>query len=147
LGRFFLDPASGRFYLATWPSPERWVQGVLPPVKIEVLMDDVQQVSWSFFVPPDKGWKPTGSKGNAATKPETPAVTTPTKDKANDAVKPETSQQPTLKPPVEGAWVTEWRQEYKLLPGLVRLIIVSGGNTHQYIFPLSQTERQIVYTQ
>lgn len=122
LGRFFWDPPSRHFYLATWPSPANWVDGVLPPMKLEVLLEDVQEASWSFFVPPDRGWKPS-------------------------KLAPQKGAKVPLKPPVEGGWVTEWSQEYQLLPGLVRLKLVSGGKTHQFIFPLSKTERQIVYTQ
>jgi type II secretory pathway component PulJ len=135
LGRFFWDPASRRFYLATWPSPEKWVEGTLPPIKLEVLLEDVQEVSWSFFVPPDKGWKP---KSSTTSQPNAPQ---PTKDSSPKV------QKVALKPPVDGGWVNEWSQEYQLLPGLVRLKLVSGGKTEQFIFPLSKTERQIVYTQ
>lgn len=147
LGRFFLDPQTRRFYLATWPSPQRWLPGSLPPIKLEVLLEDVQELSWEFFVPPDKGWKPklAGENGSA----ETPknGEKEDKKEKGKGKEQPEKTEQSPQKPPVDGAWIAEWRQEYKLLPGLIRLKVVSRNKTHQYIFPLSQTERQIVYTQ
>lgn len=139
LGRFFLDHASRRLYLATWPSPARWVEGVQPLVKLEVLLDDVREASWSFFIPPDKGWKP---KGNAPAAP-----TTPPASPGSPPPSPTRNQKIPLKPPVEGDWVTEWSQEYHMLPGLVRLKLVSGEKTHLFVFPLSKTERQVVYTQ
>lgn len=143
LGRFFLDPQHNRFYLATWPSPERWIPGALPPIKLEVLMEDVHEVNWSFFVPPDKNWKP--KLAGAAPQAPTPQGRTQTGQAAN--APPIPNGAPSLKPSVDGEWTNEWSQEYKLLPGLVRLQLKGNGNNHMFIFPLSQTERQIVYSQ
>ena len=149
LGRFFLDPQTRRFYLATWPSPQRWLPNLPPPIKLEVLLEDVQELSWDFFVPPDKGWKPQLAGGDSAPEPKKDEGKGDKKEKGDNgkAQKTEKGEQPAQKPPVDGAWIGDWKQEYKLLPGLVRLKIVSRDRAHQFIFPLSQTERQIVYTQ
>lgn len=127
LGKFFLDPQKRCFYLATWPSPDKWTPGIQPPLKLEILMEDVDEINWEFFVPPDKNWKP--------------------KLLGNTSKTGSSKQDPPVKPTVSSGWTAEWRQEYKLLPGLIRLQLKSGGKSSRFIFPLSQTERQIVYTQ
>lgn len=128
LGELFLDP-QGRLILATWPVPDRWNEGVNPPIKKEVLLDDVDSFTMGFFIPPDKKWK----------------LEEPTKGgSAGQAKKIST---PTLKPSPEGAWVEEWNNDYHLLPGLIRLEIKRKGMVEYYVFPFPYTDRQIVYNQ
>jgi hypothetical protein len=122
LGELFLDP-QGRLSLATWPIPARWPESGMPPIKKEILLTDVDGFAMWFFVPPEK-------KGM-------PSVDTNTKQTATTH----------LKPSPEGAWIEEWSQEYKILPGIIRLEIKRKGETEYYVFPLSQAGRQPVYNQ
>ncbi len=132
VGLLYLDP-QGRLSLATWPSPKRWVQGVNPRMKKEVLLDDVDSFSMSFFIPPEKKWE---------IAPPPDITTGPIKKtKAN------TSTTPAIKPGPEGGWVEEWLSDYKLLPGMIRLEVKRKGTTEYFVFPLSMTSRQIVYNQ
>ena len=153
VGRLFLG-SNKNLILATWPSPKRWEEGATPPMKLEVLMDDVDALKMEFFVPPDKGWTPkflgdqagvvpaaasskqTAPATNAQQKPVNPLPTTPSKN-----------QKVIIKPDLEGSWKEEWSQDYKLLPGLVRLTIKQQGKVRSFTFPLSQSGRQIIYTQ
>lgn len=123
LGELFLDP-QGRLTLASWPSPSRWEEGVPPLIKKEILLEGVDSLAFNFFIPPDKNWKLVQTGGPAKT---TMAV--------------------VVKPSPEGGWVDEWSADYKLLPGLIRLEIKRKGITETYVYPLSNTSRQIVYSQ
>lgn len=53
IGRIFLDP-EGNLCLATWPSPKRWEPGTYPSIKKEILMTNVQSLSFEFYVPPER---------------------------------------------------------------------------------------------
>lgn len=134
LGELFLDP-SGRLILATWPSPKRWVEGITPLLKKEVLLEDVDSLAMWFFIPPEKKWMLEKIKDD-----------TESADKATEKTLVG-STVTTIKPGPEGSWVEEWSSDYKLLPGMVRLEIKRKGITENYVFPFSQTSRQIVYNQ
>ncbi len=54
LGRLFLDQ-NGNFTLATWPSIKRWEPQKAPPMKKEILMENVESIAFEFYVPPTKG--------------------------------------------------------------------------------------------
>jgi len=152
LGRLFLDKER-RLSLATWPSRIRWPEGGTPPMKLEVLLDEVDALKIEFFVPPDKGWKPKflGEEKQQADKKEEKEpdskAKTPTKKQSQQQAPAAEKQETEVKPAPEGTWKEEWSQDYKLLPGLVRLNIKRKGKTLIYVFPLSETKRQIVYTQ
>lgn len=53
LGRIFLSP-EGNLCLATWPSPARWEKGTPPSLKKEIILKDVQSLSFEFYVPPER---------------------------------------------------------------------------------------------
>lgn len=57
IGRLFVDE-KGNFTLATWPTPKRWVETQQISMKKEILMENVDSIEFSFFVPPRKGEKP-----------------------------------------------------------------------------------------
>ena len=48
IGRLFLDP-EGNFTLATWPAPKRWAENEPVPMKKEILLEDVESLSFEFF--------------------------------------------------------------------------------------------------
>lgn len=139
LGRLFVGE-DHNLYLATWPSPRRWAPLSTPPMKLEMLMAGVSDMQIEYFVPPDKGWKPNfvdpaqnQTKQTIKTDPKNPTS-------------PKTTPTVNLKPSEEGAWTKEWRQEYQLLPGLLRLQFKVGKEVWQYVFPIPETERQVVYS-
>lgn len=124
LGRLYLDP-QGNLCLATWPSPKRWEPGLNPPMMNEILMTDVDSLTFSFFIPPKKEWK----------------LEPPTKNNNTNPKKV------TVEPGPEGSWIQEWREDYNMLPGIIRVEIKKKGLPIRFAFPLTETSRQIVYTQ
>ncbi len=122
LGELYLDPQEN-LCLAIWPAPSRWQEGTTPTVKKEVLLRQVDSLTFSFFVPPENK------------KPVAPIS-------ANETIRVATT---VVKPLAEGSWVTDWSQDYQFLPGLVKLEIKRKGKIETYIFPLPHTDRQVVY--
>jgi hypothetical protein len=98
LGRLFVD-SKDRLVLATWPSPTRWKEGSMPPMKRETLLENVSEIGFDFFVAPaiDRG-----------------EVIQPT----NQA---KARQIANAQPP--GGWTKEWKTEYYQLPPLVKLTL------------------------
>lgn len=140
LGRLFLD-AQKRLCLVTWPSPVRWTENSSPPCKLEVLLEDIDALVFEFFVPPDHNWNP---KFNG----DDPAPSTDPKTDKKNGKKSEPSADPSkvvIKPDREGEWKKEWSQDFKLLPGMVRITVTRKGDKQVYLFPLTETKRQIIY--
>lgn len=132
IARIFLDTKK-RLCMAVWPSQTRWVSGGQIPMKFEVLLEDVDSLKFGFFVAPDKKWQ-LDQTANPATPPKTPPATpVPTVV--------------TVNPSPEGSWITEWSQDFNQLPALIRIEVVRKGRTEYFIFPLSKSKRQPVYTQ
>ena len=120
IGRLFLDPHN-RLMLAYWPTPKWWKSNESPPPpKKDVLLEGVESLSFSFFVPPDKG------------EPE-------------PAPKPKEGEEPTIEP--EKGWSGNWPQNYNRLPAMVKVTITLEGSKAQksFIFPLSNTKYSIIY--
>jgi hypothetical protein len=61
LGWIFVDKQH-RLCLAVWPSDDRWEESKLPPIKCEILSDNVSKVEYRFFSPPKRNWERCGSK-------------------------------------------------------------------------------------
>lgn len=53
LGRLFLDKQN-RLSLATWPDPDDWEESNLPSGHLEVLLENVEAITFSFYVAPDR---------------------------------------------------------------------------------------------
>lgn len=53
VGRLFVNK-DNQLILATWPSPKRWESIKQPPMKKEILMDQVDSLHFEFYVPPGK---------------------------------------------------------------------------------------------
>lgn len=120
LGRIYLDQ-SGRLTLAIWPSPARWTDGDIPPMKKEILLEGVNKLEFHFFIPQDKSEEAVANNNK------------------NDKVEP----MPRL------SWVNKWQQNYKQLPAIVRLEITrTVDNKDQkitYAYPLPNVAIPIVY--
>ena len=52
IGKLFLD-TKGRFCLATWPSFKEY-SDINPPMRLEVLMEDIHELSFAFYRAPKK---------------------------------------------------------------------------------------------
>lgn len=111
LGRLFVDK-EGQLTLATWPSPKRWEDNSLPPMKKDVLLTNVDGLSFSFFVPPDRGEKRPVQAGEIIKGKE------------------------QLEPQPKGAWISPWLKEYNTLPALVRVEVKQKDKTTVFATPL-----------
>ncbi|MCE5317384.1 MAG: type II secretion system GspH family protein [Parachlamydia sp.] len=137
LGRLFLS-SDYKLCLATWPSPNRWVDGISPPMKKEVLLEGVDELSFGFFVAPEKDWK----FSDAASK-QLKADSKPAPNAASD--------QPAsvvVKPTPEGQWHPTWSYDYQQLPAMVKVqVTLLDKSTRVFVFPLPKCQRQVVYKQ
>jgi hypothetical protein len=130
----FSNHVIGRLYvnhkrelcLATWPSSNRWQENGIPPMKNEVLFDNVDALSFEFFVPSSKD-----------------------RQKILENNKLKFAKNEALPVEVAGSWKTEWHQEYKDLPAMIKIII--GVNSPQQqkeiilAYPLPKSSQIILY--
>lgn len=131
LGRLYLDN-EGKFNLAIWPSPARWTDVTIPPIKKEVLLEHVENVAFEFYLPPSKNREIVWQK-------HSPLITVKHMD--------------LLKLSAIGEWKHEWQQEYEALPYLVRITITMNpiatpqGEPAQFtlIYPLPSSPFMIMY--
>lgn len=125
LGRLFLDKEH-RLCLAVWPSSERWEEGHAPPMKSEVLLDDVESIDYRFYVPPkkdrEKVWK---QAGMTVKLPEG---------------FPET---------LEGGWKKEWSAAWEQLPALIEIVLSmkseNGVKSLVLAYPLPNSLLVVIY--
>lgn len=124
LGRLYVDK-KGRLMLVTAPAPSRWSQGAVP-IKRETLLSGVENISFSFYNPPEKDRSPL-KEG-----------------------KPRILRGVILEDPeIKGGFLKEWKNEYGQLPALVRIEIetkkegASEKKTLSYTLPYSR--QAIVY--
>lgn len=120
LGRIYLDP-EGNLTLGMWPSPSRWEEGETPPMKKEILMQDVKNLSFRFFIPQEREQSPVANNNK------------------NQKVEPA----PRL------SWVDKWQQNYQQLPAIVEVNItyMQGKKERKltYAYPLPNVATPIVY--
>lgn len=138
LGRLFLS-TDNKLCLATWPSPSRWVEGINPPMKMEVLLEGVEVLGFAFFVAPERDWKLSDTG-----KPQAPDA------KAASDAKPSSDQpaQVVVKPTPEGQWLPGWSHDYQQLPSLIKVqVALQDGSSRTFAFPLPKCQRQVVYKQ
>lgn len=123
IGRLYVDN-NDQLTLAYWPPLTRWTnEEQLPPMKKEILKQNVDSISFEFFVPPEK----------------------------SKIVKPGTSTTGT-EIPVSGGWLSKpWLREYHSLPAMVKMIVIPKKQAKNpepqviYVFPLVNTNYRIVY--
>lgn len=125
IGRIYLDE-EGSFLLAKWPAEKRWKENETPPMSKEILLENVEDLSFSFFIPPDKG--KTIIDGNQQT----------------SKIKFEIPQD------LKGRWVAEWNKEYHQLPGIVKMEVTKKDRKGKeekitYAFPLPHAINPITY--
>lgn len=131
LGRLYLS-SEGQFCLAIWPSPTRWTDVTVPPIKKEVLFEHVENLTFEFYIPPSKNREIIWQNHK-------PAITM----KKTDLLK--------LSP--IGEWKHEWQQEYEALPYMVRVTLTVGPKgtssgkqeTFTFTYPLPNSPFMIMY--
>lgn len=124
IARLFLDSA-GNLVLAKWPAEKRWKENGNPPISKEVLLDNVEKLSFGFFIPPDKQ-----------------------KNRSDQDKKGKSTFE--ISHDLKGKWVGDWPKEYHQLPAIVRLSIVSKDRKGEreilyFLFPLPHTTHPITY--
>lgn len=132
--RLFVDK-NGRLILASWPPAYEWEPGNYPPAKLEILMEDVTQMEFEFFVTP---------KSNDKNKDTGPL---------QGAIREREHVYQTLEPPTSPtSWVSEWNKEYNKLPPMIKIFIrqkdmYSEGKfvDTQFAFPLPYSRDLIIY--
>lgn len=122
LGKLFVS-TKGELILATLPSPKRWKEGTPPPMIKEVLIDNVESISLSFFVAPAM------ERGRVS--------------KISSAVEKKKLYKP--EPPL--TWIKDWKYEFYELPAMMKLIIQRPNEKIEYTFPLPNSTRTLYYTQ
>ena len=129
IGRIFLD-GSGNLTLAYWPSPKRWKGNELPPMKKEILLGGVDNLTFEFYVPPSRETEFEADK----------------EKKGNDTVKKNDKPSPEPK----GAWSKQfWLAEYQQLPAMVRIYATMSKEAKPIVFafPLPNGKAHITYKQ
>lgn len=122
LGRLFVDNEK-KLVLATWPSFVRWKEGTMPPMKKEILSENIDDLNFDFFVAPDVDRsKVVGSQ---------------------DSVQKKKIAHP--EPP--GTWLKGWRAEYYELPAIMRVNVVKEGKPISFTFPLPNSNKVLFYYQ
>lgn len=125
IGRLYINQEN-QFCLALWPSPKRLTDTAYPPMKHEVLFENVEDLAFEFFVPPTRNRKLVFSKSKS-------------KFKETEFLKTETL----------GEWKKEWQQEYNELPSLIKIILTLKGKKEPekiiLAYPLPLSRFVIVY--
>jgi hypothetical protein len=125
LGRLYVN-AKDQFCLAMWPSPARWDDASIPPIKHEVLFENVEDLRFEFYVPPARERKMILS---------------------NNKSKGPIKEDVLLVLSASGEWRDNWLQDYKELPSLVRVILKLKNIEIPltFVYPLPQSRYIIVY--
>lgn len=156
LGRLYLN-RDKQLCLAIWSSPKNWKHNPPKSAQHEVLMENVEELSFQFFIAPErdrslvqkslgKGFKtfkekeranPSGNSDSKVKNPEEGAPTSEVETLSNNSPEP------------KGEWVEEWKREYEQLPAMMRIIVKRkiGDSVAEtvYAFPLPNSPQLIVY--
>lgn len=125
LARLYVDK-SNRLSLATLPSPNRWEGEHALSMKQEILMEDVEDLQFEFYVPPEKDRK---------------IILEQAKSKGAQKIG---ETLPEILP--KNHWHQLWKPDYKQLPAIVRInVALKSGLKMKYAFPLPNTDLVIMY--
>lgn len=126
LGRLYLD-VNNNLALATLPSPARWSPVIPLKIKNEILLEDVESLSFSFYVPPEKERSQIGGKA------------------PKGGLRKGKSAMIDLQP--KDAWHQDWKFEYHQLPAMVKIVLKVKNKEEPltFVFPLPLSEFIIVY--
>lgn len=124
IGRLYLDK-EGALNLTVLPSISRWKNEEGVSARREVLLENVEELNFEFFVPPDR------ERSFFQESQQLPP----------GLVQEEIEQ--------KGRWINEWRYGYYQLPALVKIHLKiqtrDGLKTKTLIFPLINSTKYIVY--
>lgn len=124
IGRLYLDK-DGAFSLAVLPSTSRWKANEPVPAKREVLLENVEELTFEFFSAPDKP-RSFFQNGNAT---------------------PPNLQIEEAEP--KGSWLKDWKYSYYQLPALVKIKLKiktdEGVIGKTLVFPMIKSNKYIVY--
>lgn len=130
IGRLYLDKEK-RLTLAIWPIPKRWKENEQPPMSKEVIMENVEKLSFEFYTPPDKGQLKLSNKQESKTT--------------------STVSQPGFPNEIKGVFHSDWKKEYRQLPAIVKVNIERKVNDKvdnlTFSYHLPNTQQPIIYTQ
>ncbi len=123
LGRLYLDKL-GNFSLSMWPSTDRWAHLNPIPTKKEILLTDVESLSFKFYNAPDKD-------------NELKIIL--------EAARKSTKKGEMIFP--KDSWLTEWRPEYKQLPALIKIVLKRKNVKEEmvFIYHLPNSDMLIIY--
>jgi len=148
LGRIYLDN-NGNLTLAYWPSPKRWEENTLPPMKKEVLMEGVENLAFEFYVAPTRETEepPKETEGEQKDGKQQSSDKASDKDKEKENLK-KGKAPPPPSPEPKGAWRQQpWLSEFQQLPAMVKVIVTMPKEKKPIVFafPLSNTKSHVVY--
>lgn len=132
LGRLFIDPDQN-LVLATWPSPKR-VKKKTPDqirMKKEILMENVENLSFEFYVPPEKNRALLQAPKKNTSKQNAPSLLQKVEVESRDS------------------WFTTWKREYRELPAIIKIHLKQKDQKEDitYAFPLPNSDQLIYYDQ
>lgn len=148
LGRLYLDK-NGKLMLASWPAPSRWPSHGNPPLHKEILMDNVESMSFEFFIPPEREEKNPQLVEKQQPKPLPKKEENKSKEEPSQPGKPVKDESGYMEPEPKGTWVKEWKQEYKQLPAMIKIHLKRKIDKKEvemtFAYPFPKSEKTIFY--
>jgi hypothetical protein len=146
LGRIYLDP-NGNLFLAYWPSPKRLKNWENVPMKKELLLEGVDNLSFEFYIAPERknaseSIKETKDTDQDAKKDDQKKTT----EKKNEP-EPEDKKK-DVEPEPKGDWRQQtWLQEYNQLPVMVKMTVTFPKEQTPliFIYPLANNKTHVIY--
>jgi type II secretory pathway component PulJ len=124
LGRIYLDKEN-RFCLTSWSSPETWHENTPTTVLHEILLENVESLSFKFYSVPEKD----RAKINANFHETAPIIE-----------------------PEKGEWLSEWKQDYRQIPPMIKIFVKRYKKSNKeelqefvYAFPCPESSRVVFY--
>lgn len=130
LARIYLD-GDGNMMAAYWPSPKRWKENEKLPIKKEVLLQGVENLTFEFYI------APAAKERNSLPK-----------DAKTENNQEQPEERGTAEPEPKGAWRKDlWHQDYRQLPVMVRVVVKLEKLDEPlvFVYPLINTRSHIVY--
>lgn len=130
LGRIYLD-SKGNLFIAYWPSPKRLENWERVPMKKELLLEGVENLTFEFYIAPER-------KKTEDTKPKS-------NEKEQDDKK---NKKKDVEPEPKGDWHRQpWLQEYNQLPVMVKMIVKMQNEQTPliFIYPLAKSKSHVIY--
>lgn len=152
LGRLYLDEEKKQLCLAIWPAPKRWENGIMPPMAKEILLDNVESLSFQFYVAPKKDrskileqkktaqekQREEGERKIREAREKHIAAAAARRGKPSPIKEPAPASTPTTETMKQetqglgeeseheprGPWATEWQHDYHHLPAMIKIHII-----------------------